>query len=51
MSRVHMQNGNIAEKGKLLSHAIVIIGGGLQQGLNLEKGGTSRSASTRSTTI
>lgn len=39
MSRVHMQNGNIAEKGKLLSHAIVIIGGGLQQGLNLEKGG------------
>ncbi|MFL9897715.1 flagellar export chaperone FliS [Paraburkholderia fungorum] len=39
MSRMHMQNGNIAEKGKLISHAIVIIGGGLQQGLNLEKGG------------
>jgi flagellar secretion chaperone FliS len=39
MSRLHMQNGNIAEKGRLISHAIVIIGGGLQQGLNLEKGG------------
>ncbi|MFL9904775.1 flagellar export chaperone FliS [Paraburkholderia sp. RL17-337-BIB-A] len=39
MGRVHMQNGNIAEKGKLLSHAILIIGGGLQQGLNLEQGG------------
>ena len=39
MSRVHMLNGNIAEKGKLISHAIMIIGGGLQQGLNLEKGG------------
>jgi flagellar protein FliS len=39
MSRLHMLNGNIAEKGRLISHAIVIIGGGLQQGLNLEKGG------------
>jgi flagellar protein FliS len=39
MGRMHMQNGNIAEKGKLLSHAILIIGGGLQQGLNLEQGG------------
>jgi flagellar protein FliS len=39
MGRVHMQNGNIPEKGKLLSHAIAIIGGGLQQGLNLEQGG------------
>lgn len=38
MSRVHMQSGNVAQKGKLVSHAIVIIGG-LQQGLNLEQGG------------
>jgi len=39
MARLQMQNGNIAEKGRLISHAIAIIGGGLQQGLNLEKGG------------
>lgn len=39
MGRVHMQNGNIPEKGKLISHAILIVGGGLQQGLNLEQGG------------
>ncbi|ANB74364.1 flagellar protein FliS [Paraburkholderia phytofirmans OLGA172] len=39
MGRVHMQNGNIPEKGKLISQAIVIVGGGLQQGLNLEQGG------------
>lgn len=39
MSRMHMENGNLAEKGRLISHAIVIIGGGLKQGLNLEKGG------------
>ncbi|WP_207004593.1 flagellar export chaperone FliS [Trinickia mobilis] len=39
MSRMHMQSGNVAEKGKLISHAIMLIGGGLQQGLNLEKGG------------
>jgi flagellar secretion chaperone FliS len=38
MSRVHMQSGNVAQKGKLVSHAIVIIGG-LQQGLNIEQGG------------
>jgi flagellar secretion chaperone FliS len=38
MSRVHMQSGNVAQKGKLVSHAIVIIGG-LQQGLNKEQGG------------
>ncbi len=39
MGRVHMQNGNIPEKGKLISQAIAIVGGGLQQGLNLEQGG------------
>lgn len=39
MSRAHMQNGNVAQKGKQISHAIMIIGGGLQQGLNLEQGG------------
>ena len=39
MGRVHMQNGNIPENGKLISHALVIVGGGLQQGLNLEQGG------------
>lgn len=39
MSRMHMENGNVAQKGRLISHAIVIIGGGLQQGLNLEQGG------------
>ncbi|MEZ0605049.1 flagellar export chaperone FliS [Paraburkholderia sp. IW21] len=39
MGRVHMQNGNIPEKGKLISQAIMIVGGGLQQGLNLEQGG------------
>jgi flagellar protein FliS len=38
MGRFNMQNGNVAEKGKLLSHAIMIVGG-LQQGLDLEKGG------------
>ncbi|MDR3385476.1 MAG: flagellar export chaperone FliS [Rudaea sp.] len=39
MGRVHMENGNIPAKGKLISQAIVIVGGGLQQGLNLEQGG------------
>jgi flagellar secretion chaperone FliS len=39
MSRMHMENGNVAEKGRLISHAIVIIGGGLQQGLDRDKGG------------
>jgi flagellar protein FliS len=39
MGRVHMQNGNIPLKGKSISHAIAIVGGGLQQGLNLEQGG------------
>ncbi len=39
MARMHMENGNIPEKGRLLSQAIMIVGGGLQQGLNLEQGG------------
>jgi len=37
-ARIQMENGNIPEKGKLISQAIMIIGG-LQQGLNLEQGG------------
>jgi flagellar protein FliS len=39
MGRMHMERNNIPEKGKSLSQAIMIIGGGLQQSLNLEKGG------------
>jgi len=39
LARVHMQRRDFAAKGKAVGHAINIIGGGLQQSLNLEKGG------------
>lgn len=39
LARVHMQRRDYAAKGKAVGHAINIIGGGLQQSLNLEKGG------------
>jgi flagellar protein FliS len=39
IGRVHMERKDFMEKGKALSHAITIIGGGLQQSLNLEQGG------------
>lgn len=39
LARVHMQRRDYAAKGKAVGHAINIIGGGLQQALNLEKGG------------
>ena len=39
LARIHMQRRDYAAKGKAIGHAINIIGGGLQQALNLEKGG------------
>ncbi len=39
LSRAHLKRGDYAGKGKAIGHAINIIGGGLQQALNLEKGG------------
>jgi flagellar secretion chaperone FliS len=39
LGRMHMENKDFMAKGKALSHATLIIGGGLQQSLNLEKGG------------
>jgi flagellar secretion chaperone FliS len=39
LARIHMQRKDYPAKGKAVGHAINIIGGGLQQALNLEKGG------------
>ncbi len=39
LARVHMQRRDFGAKGKAVGHAINIIGGGLQQSLNLDKGG------------
>lgn len=39
LSRAHLKRGDYAGKGKAVGHAINIIGGGLQQSLNLDKGG------------
>jgi flagellar protein FliS len=36
----HMKEGNIAEKGKAISHAISIIDGGLRASLDREAGGS-----------
>jgi flagellar protein FliS len=38
-ARMHLQQGNIAERGKAISNAISIIQSGLQHSLNLEIGG------------
>jgi flagellar protein FliS len=38
-ARMHLLQGNIAERGKAISNAISIIQSGLQQSLNLEVGG------------
>jgi len=38
-ARIHMQSGNIAEKGKAISKALDIINNGLSAALDLEKGG------------
>nr|WP_298414420.1 flagellar export chaperone FliS [uncultured Halomonas sp.] len=38
-ARLHMQQGNILEKGKALSKAIDIVNNGLAAGLDREKGG------------
>jgi flagellar protein FliS len=38
-SRMHLQQGNVAERGMAISKAIRIIESGLQQSLNLEVGG------------
>jgi flagellar secretion chaperone FliS len=38
-ARMHLQQGNIPERGKAISNAISIIQSGLQQSLNLEVGG------------
>jgi flagellar secretion chaperone FliS len=39
LAKVHMQRRDFGAKGKAVGHAINIIGGGLQQSLNLDKGG------------
>ncbi|RUO35903.1 flagellar export chaperone FliS [Aliidiomarina sanyensis] len=38
-ARLHMQNGNVAEKGKAISKAIEIVNSGLLAALDKEKGG------------
>lgn len=38
-ARIHMQDGNIAEKGKSISKALDIINNGLSAALDQEKGG------------
>jgi flagellar protein FliS len=38
-ARMHLQQGNVAERGVAISKAIRIIEGGLQQSLNVEAGG------------
>ncbi|CAB3805243.1 flagellar export chaperone FliS [Paraburkholderia fynbosensis] len=38
-ARMHLQQGNVAERGMAISKAIRIIESGLQQSLNLEVGG------------
>ncbi|WP_233803880.1 flagellar export chaperone FliS [Paraburkholderia sp. HP33-1] len=38
-SRMHLQQGNVAERGMAISKAMRIIESGLQQSLNLEVGG------------
>jgi flagellar protein FliS len=38
-ARMHLQQGNVAERGKAVSNAISIIQSGLQQSLNKEAGG------------
>lgn len=38
-ARIHMQSGNIAEKGKSISKALDIINNGLSAALDQEKGG------------
>ncbi|WP_198649998.1 flagellar export chaperone FliS [Zobellella maritima] len=38
-ARLHMQNGNVAEKGKAISRVLDIVNNGLQAALDLEKGG------------
>lgn len=39
IARLHMENGDIAQRGKMISQAIDIIGNGLSVSLNLEDGG------------
>jgi flagellar protein FliS len=36
---MHLQRGELAQKGLAIGKAVRIIGGGLQQSLNLEEGG------------
>jgi flagellar protein FliS len=38
-ARMHLQQGNIAARGEAITKAIQIIGGGLQEALNVEAGG------------
>jgi flagellar protein FliS len=38
-ARMHLQQGNVAERGKAISKAIRIVESGLQQSLNVEAGG------------
>ena len=38
-ARLHMQQGNVTEKGKALSKAIDIVNNGLAAGLDYERGG------------
>jgi flagellar secretion chaperone FliS len=38
-ARLHLQRGDVGEKGLAISRAIRIIGGGLQQSLNVDEGG------------
>ncbi|TDN67934.1 flagellar export chaperone FliS [Paraburkholderia sp. BL10I2N1] len=39
LARMHLQQGNIAARGEAITKAIQIIGGGLQEALNVEVGG------------
>jgi flagellar protein FliS len=39
LARMHLQRGELAQKGLAIGKAVRIIGGGLQQSLNLEEGG------------
>ncbi len=38
-ARLHMRAGRMAEKGAAMSKAVLIIGGGLKDGLDMENGG------------
>jgi flagellar protein FliS len=39
LARMHLQRGELAQKGLAIGKAVRIIGGGVQQSLNLDEGG------------